>query len=293
MVNIKALVFLVVCSAGSTFASQNVVVLLDDSGSMDERMRGQSIRRIDAAKNALLTVLNQVPEDANVGVLAINGSDGNGEWIIELGPVDKNHIRDAVNRIRAEGGTPLGEFMKRAADALLQLREQQYYGDYRLLVVTDGEANDGQYLDAVLPEVLSRNLMVDVIGVDMQQDHSLATQVDSYRRADDPESLTQAITESLAEVAANPDDEADESAYELLEGMPDEVAVAVINALVAHNNAPIAPAIDSSSPYDPYSQSPSGQPQRSDSGSIVFTFIFALFVAIVFMGILFKSIRRK
>jgi uncharacterized protein YegL len=287
--------------ATATFAAQNVVVLLDDSGSMDDRMRGQSIRRIDAAKDALLTVLGQVPDDASVGVLALNGSTGRGEWIIELGPLDKNQVRDAVGRIRAQGGTPLGEFMKVAMDSLLQLREKQFYGDYRLLVVTDGEANDGPYLESILPDVLSRNIAVDVIGVDMQQDHTLATQVSSYRRADDPSSLTHAITESLAEVVANPDDEADESAYELLDGLPDDVASAVIGALVKNNNAPIdAQSGAHRGTYgasDPYSQS--AQQGRSRSGSatvggvLAFAFFLCMFIVFGFLVVVFKTMRRR
>ncbi|MFC1759830.1 VWA domain-containing protein, partial [Planctomycetota bacterium] len=179
----------VACWASVSTAAQNVVVLLDDSGSMQERMHGQPTSRIDAAKDALLTVLNQIPDDGSIGVLAMNGTSGGGEWIIELGPIDKSQIENAVGRIQARGGTPLGAFMKQAADALLQLREKQFYGTYRLLVVTDGEANDAAFLDSVLPDVLRRNITVDVIGVDMKTDHSLATQVDNYRRADDPESL--------------------------------------------------------------------------------------------------------
>ena len=233
---------LVACWANVAISAQNIVVLLDDSGSMEERMNRQQTRRIDAAKDALLTVLNQVPDNSRVGVLALNGNSGNGEWIIELGPVDKSRIQDAVGRIHAGGGTPLGAFIKQATDALLELREKQFYGTYRLLIVTDGEANDGSYLESILPDVLSRNITIDVIGVDMRQRHSLATQVDNYRRADDPESLTTAISESLAEVAFPADDE--ESAgsdYDLLDGLPDDVASAIINGLVQHENSPIAP----------------------------------------------------
>ncbi|MCA9211427.1 MAG: VWA domain-containing protein [Planctomycetales bacterium] len=239
----KLLVWLLVGWASVAFGAQNVVVLLDDSGSMEEQMRGQSIRRIDAAKDALLTVLAQLPADANVGVLALNGSTGNGQWIIELGPVDKSNIRGAVEQIRAGGGTPLGTFLKEATDALLELRAKQIYGTYRLLVVTDGEANDGNYLNAVLPDVLSRNIVVDVIGVDMANDHSLATQVDTYRRADDPASLTQAISESLAEVNDALGDESGAD-YDLLEGLPDESALAIISALGTNSNNPITPAAE-------------------------------------------------
>ena len=90
----------------------------------------------------LLTVLEQVPPDAQVGVLALNGRQRMGEWIIPLGPLQPERLEQAIERIQAGGGTPLGQFMKSAADELLKLRGQQQYGTYRLLIVTDGEASD-------------------------------------------------------------------------------------------------------------------------------------------------------
>ena len=97
-------------------ADQNVIVLLDDSGSMQERMGRGSMRKIDAAKEALLTVLEQVSDDANVAVLLLNGPSGGGDWLIKLGPLDRAQLEDSVRRIDSEHGTPLGQFMKIAAE---------------------------------------------------------------------------------------------------------------------------------------------------------------------------------
>ena len=164
-------------------ANQNVIVLVDDSGSMEDRMRS-GVRRIQAAKNALKVVLAKLPADASVGVLALNQG-----WIVPLQPMDHDQLADHVDQLRAAGRTLLGLNLKLAADELLKLRAEQVYGDYRLLVVTDGEANDQQVLDWVLQDILARGISVDVIGVDMQSDHSLATKVHNYRRADDPEDV--------------------------------------------------------------------------------------------------------
>ena len=126
----------------STVSAQNIVVLLDDSASMKQPLRSNSsITKIDAAKQALLTILERAPEDSQVGVMVLNGHRGH-EWVIPLGPINKARLTAKVNRIRPGGGTPLGESMKSATDALLALRNQEHYGDYRLLIVTDGEATD-------------------------------------------------------------------------------------------------------------------------------------------------------
>jgi hypothetical protein len=228
-----------VLAVSQAFAGQNIVVLLDDSGSMADRMRSDwGIRKIEAAQSALLTVLEQVPPDARVGVLALNGG-GADHWVIPLGRVDPDRLKSSLSVVRANGGTPLGEYMKVATDALLKLRERSRYGTYKLLIVTDGEANDQELVDGYLPDILSRGITIDVIGVDMRQDHSLATQVHTYRRADDPGSLQQALTQVVLGESTTDARDAGESDFEVLQGFPDEVASAALDALAKQGNAPI------------------------------------------------------
>jgi Mg-chelatase subunit ChlD len=181
-------------SAEVVHGGQNVVVVLDDSGSMNEAMGwNASLRRIDAAKQALQTVMEQLPDDARIGILALNRQGADGAWLMPLGPLDRGRLRQAVVQLDADGGTPLGASLKTATDALLELRSRQPYGDFRLLIVTDGEAQDSELVDRYLPQIQQRGITIDVIGVSMAQDHSLATRVDRYRRADDTESLQEAL----------------------------------------------------------------------------------------------------
>ena len=102
---------------------QVVVVVLDDSGSMDQRMRSGGPKRITAAKSALLKVLEQLPGDAEIGIVALNGPDGSGDWIKPLGPVDRSNLNNTISKITAGGATPLGEFIKVGTDALLTGRK--------------------------------------------------------------------------------------------------------------------------------------------------------------------------
>lgn len=229
---VRSLIACLVLSS-TTFAAQKVVVVVDDSGSMLDRMRYERIRKMDAAKQSLRVVLEKLPADAEVGVLALNRG-----WVMPFQTIDRRQLESQVNRLRASGGTPLGMRMREATDKLLELRSKDPYGDYRLLVVTDGEASDQGLLDAILPDIMARNFVVDVIGVDMESEHSLATAVTAYRRADDPSSLEEAIAESLAE-----SDESDlvggESDFELIAGLPVEIAPVLISSLTTANNAPI------------------------------------------------------
>lgn len=218
----------------------NIVVILDNSGSMAERMPGGG-SRMDAAKRSLQTVLERTPDDANVGVVLLNPATLGEDWLIPLGPVDTQAAQHTIERVRAQGPTPLGGAMKQGADALLELRDTQRYGDYKLLVVSDGEATDGQLVERYLPEVQSRGLLVDVIGVAMGRQHSLATRANTYRNAEDPASLEQAISAVvLGESTADSDSaDAGESDFEVLAPIPGELAAAALAALTTQSNEPI------------------------------------------------------
>lgn len=287
--------------APAAMAQQNVVILLDDSGSMDQPLRSNSgLLKMDAAKAAISSVLKQLPENANVGLAVLNGSGG--PWVIPFGPLDKAQVNESVSRIRASGGTPLGAMMKVAADQLLQARSEQYYGNYKLLIITDGEANDRQLVERYLPEILARGIVVDAIGVDMESQHSLATQTNSYRKADDPESLTQAISEVLAETTADSGD-AGASDFELLEGFPSEVATAAIQALATPSNQPIAAAGFGPEANDSYANNSNSNPVvpgnaggNGDSGGGSPFGIFLLIIIGIPLFILFrggKQVRRR
>ncbi|MBU6238000.1 MAG: VWA domain-containing protein [Planctomycetes bacterium] len=218
-------------------AADHVVIILDDSGSMNEAMAG-NIRKMDAAKRALAKVVEQIPDTTNVGILLLNGARANNHWLVPLGALDKKNATIKVNSIGANGGTPLGEAMRIASDQLLQARNKSVYGTYRLIVVTDGEATDKVLLDQYLPDILSRGLIVDAIGVNMAGNHSLATQVHSYRRADDEAALSNAIVEILAESSGDNSGSSD-SDFELLNALNDVDAGEILKALAKPNNDPV------------------------------------------------------
>lgn len=284
-----------IAPASWSLADQNVVVILDDSGSMDERMNTSSGRvlRIDAAKKALVQVLTTLPPETNVGVLALNTQVKGSNWVIPLGKADPSKWA-SIQSIRADGGTPLGEFLKRGVDALLESRSKQVYGTYRLLIVTDGEANDPELVDGYLPDIMTRGLTVDVIGVDMQSDHSLATRVHNYRRADDESALTQAISEVFAETSA--DDPQAEEDFALFEGLPDEFASQALQALAKRSDAPIE-LQDSDQDQATVSANGSGSIRSSTGASLAFVSLvccFGVFASVAMLVVvLAKSSKRR
>ena len=284
-------------AVNTAVASQKVVVVVDDSGSMADWMRSVRTRKVDAARQALFTVLEQLPDDSKLGILALNRG-----WLYPLGPLDRNRLTQSINQLRARGSTPLGASMSVASDALLKLREEETYGDFRLLVVSDGEAGDQALLDHVLPDIMGRGFLVDVIGVDMKSDHSLATRVHSYRKADDPDSLEQAIASALAE-GVTTDVGSGESDFELLAGLPVDVVPFVISSLTSTNNTPVSGNTyddegDPNGVYIPpgggYS-APSGGGGGGGGASFRFGGIFCMFILFLLVSTvssLFRSISR-
>ncbi len=269
----------------------NVVVVLDASGSMKEYMRGTGTQKIDAAKEAIKEVLRNTPPKTQVGLLVFGRQR---RWEYPLGPRDDRKLFAALDQVEAVGGTPLGEFMKTGTDRLLQARKEQFgYGSYRLLVVTDGEASDQELVNRYTPDIVSRGIVVDVIGVDMRQDHTLAQKVHSYRRANDPESLKQAIREVFAEVGSASDGMAGDSAFEELAGLPSEAASAIIASLVSTGNDPIgsrATAVVSEQRPVQHSGTTSPPPHRkSKKNNGVFVLVVGAMVAVQVLKRLFRK----
>ena len=226
-------------SPGDVEPADNIVVLLDGSGSMEDTMTGNRTR-MSVAKQALKKVLDLVPPNTNLGlvVFSVNTRD---PWVYPLGEVDPQKLRDGVDRTIPGGGTPLGQYMKIAADKLLEQRtKQKGFGSFRLLIVTDGEASDPYLVDQHLPDILSRGVTVDVIGVAMQEDHALATRVHSYRRANDAQALDEALSAVFAEVSSGGDaNDSLEAQFELVSALSPEVADAALTALTHVSDHPI------------------------------------------------------
>ena len=264
--------------------TDNVVVVVDASGSMGAPMGGST--RMSVAKEALKQVLEQIPDTTHVGILVFP----RGNWVYPLGPRKESMLAGAIDSIQSGGATPLGDYMKRGADALLKARRKQFgYGTYRLLVVTDGEANDRGKVEAFTPDIISRGITIDCIGVEMASRHTLATKVHSYRNANDPESLRQAISEVFAEVASGDAGPGGENAFELIADLPEATASAMLKSLSTSGNQPIGevPSMRAANPPSPSpapSYSGGTTSSQSTSGEEDSPLVF-LFAALCVLGV--------
>ena len=290
---LSMLVFVQMSRADDALHADNIVVILDASGSMKDRFsRDRTLTKMDAAKAALREVLAKVPPDTHIGLLVFSGVNFRKDWVYPLGPVDMPRLMAAINAPRPSGGTPLGKYIRLGANRLLEKREKQYnYGSYRLLVVTDGEASDARKVRRYTPEVLKRQIRIDVIGVDMKTEHMLATMVDSYRRADNPGELVAAVSQILAETADDTGTAVgSEEVFEDIAPLTPEIALDLIQRLTTPpSNVAIAERADETPPPS-QPAAPTQQPRKPRRNPIGnFPWMPVLVIAVI----AFFVLRRK
>ncbi|GAB6041736.1 vWA domain-containing protein [Endothiovibrio diazotrophicus] len=184
--------------------AKNYYVILDDSGSMKEdRCADGYPSKLSAAIDALATFSVGLPPAANLGVMSFDG--GRFTERLPLGRHTTEEIRGLASRMRADGATPLATAITRGYEALRrQAVAQLGYGEYHLVVITDGAATKGEYPDAVITRVLTESpVNVHTIGFCIGKDHVLnQPRYLAYQAADDVRGLRQGLRDVLAEAPA-------------------------------------------------------------------------------------------
>ncbi|WP_455205584.1 vWA domain-containing protein [Kaarinaea lacus] len=180
--------------------SSNIYIVFDGSGSMEQSACSGGEPKIVAAKRALLEFVKAVPQDANLGMVAFD-SGGTTERTA-LGKVNSDLATNNINAVATGGGTPLSSAIEIAYKSLTaQAKKQLGYGDYHLVVVTDGVANSGYEPDKILTKILSESpVVVHTIGFCISTRHSLNQPGRTiYNTAQDYESLRKGLQSVLAE----------------------------------------------------------------------------------------------
>ncbi|MEM9531909.1 MAG: vWA domain-containing protein [Pseudomonadota bacterium] len=187
-------------AVANRLTAANYYLVLDGSGSMEDQRCSGSQSKMDAAKDAVAQFAQQIPGDANLGLAVFDGS-GLSERL-GLQAVNQTAFRQEVQRVTANGGTPLMSAVNLGYAALKQqARSQLGYGEYHLVLITDGEASGGEDPTSAVRNILEGSpVLIHTIGFCIGTDHSLNQpgRID-YRAADDPEALAQSLTAVLAE----------------------------------------------------------------------------------------------
>lgn len=179
---------------------KNYYVILDGSGSMAENKCSGSVTKEVVAKDAIVDFSKKVSAEDNLGLLIFD-STGTSERT-PLGTNNRDQFIEALHNSKADGNTPLRSAIRKGVSNLgVQARRQLGYGEYHLIIVTDGEASENEEPNKVVNFVLGHTpIIIHTIGFCIGNKHSLNQQGKTfYRAADDKQSLTEGLGNVLAE----------------------------------------------------------------------------------------------
>lgn len=189
-----------------------LVLVLDSSGSMAERAAGGQTK-INAAKTALRTVVDELPDEAEVGLRVFGsrvfsrtdpGACEDTEVIVEPGTGNRDELRQAISAYRPYGETPIPRALEEAA------RDLGADGARSIVLVSDGESTCGDPCE-VARTIAGQgiDLRIDVVGLSVTakaraQLECIARAGDgTYYDADSAEDIELHVTQ-LAERALRP-----------------------------------------------------------------------------------------
>jgi hypothetical protein len=183
---------------------RNFYFIFDGSGSMNDGPSGTCrpdkafAHKIDGAKWAVREFLGIVPADINLGLYVFEA--GRRGEVVPLGPDNRQQFLQAVERVQAGGDTPLADAIKFGTDQLVkQYQRQLGYGEFRLVVVTDGIA---EQIPQAATYATRYGIAIYAIGLCIGTDHPLRQYAVSYRAADNFKDLAKGLEGTLAELPA-------------------------------------------------------------------------------------------
>lgn len=123
-------------AASNSASKANLIFIFDASGSMWGQINGTA--KIDIAKEAMDLIVNDLPPDLNVGLVAYGhrrkGDCDDVETLVPLGPLDSKTFLAKINALSPKGKTPMVRSIRQTADAIKHLEDET-----TILLVSDGE----------------------------------------------------------------------------------------------------------------------------------------------------------
>lgn len=136
ILTILSCTFLLFTFTSKAQAEPNIMFIIDASGSMKEKIDGEM--RMSVAKQVMAETLKDLPENANLGLLAYGHRKAKDctdiELIAPLGSETAETIGKTIQGFNAKGETPIAESMTKAAKSFKAFKGQQN----SIVLVTDG-----------------------------------------------------------------------------------------------------------------------------------------------------------
>ena len=180
--------------------TRNYYVIIDGSGSMSNPACQGAGSKIEQSRVALTAFAQGIGKNTNLGLLAFD-NQGVSERIA-LATDNREQFIHEVKKVIPSGQTPLADSIRKGREALeQQARRQLGYGEYNLVIVTDGEASSGQDPSGEVDSLLRGTpIILHTIGFCIGTRHSLNQPGRTiYKAANSPDELQRGLDEVLAE----------------------------------------------------------------------------------------------
>ncbi len=186
----------------SDMLANNYYIILDGSGSMASDTCAPGSTKMDVAKAAVKQFIQQISPTANIGLFVF---DRNGiQQRVELAAQNREQLFNKIDQIQPDGHTPLKTALNFGYEQLShQGARQMGYGEYHLVVVTDGLASATEEPDAIVETIIEQSpVMIHSVGFCIDDKHSLNQPgKTAYTAAANADELQQGLAAVLAESA--------------------------------------------------------------------------------------------
>lgn len=167
------------------------VIVLDDSGSMSAD--------ISAAKQAVVDALGPMDDTDRVSVVALNAG-----VVLPFSSVQdaRTTLPREIQSISSDGSTPLTNAILQARSLLEEeASAMRSYGTFRIIVTTDGEADDSNALDsAIVALATTTPVQLTTIGIGINGGHVLRrSDLGAFVDVKNVEALESALQAAVAE----------------------------------------------------------------------------------------------
>jgi len=180
-----------------------VILTMDVSGSM--RADDLKPNRIEAAKSAARSFVEKQPSGVRVGIVSFSDN----AFLVQAPTDDKEAVLAAINRLTPQRGTAIGRALLTSVDAIFEDANaeggppssasdptptptpvpQGVYEPAIIVLLTDGESNQGPRPLDVVDQVAARGVRVYTVGVGTAEGTVLRVQGRSIRTRLDEEML--------------------------------------------------------------------------------------------------------
>jgi uncharacterized protein YegL len=184
----------------ASLTAKNFILVFDGSGSMADRKCSGWRSKMDVAKSAVTEWFKSVPKDANIGLVTFHRGGRKSYPLVSA--KESGRLLQVIQEAQPGGDTPLDWAVASAYDMLTaQGKKQLGYGEYFVVVLTDGLATNPKRLETVVKQLLGESpIIIHTIGFCIEGNHTLNQPKRTvYRNANDPEQLRRGLQEVLAE----------------------------------------------------------------------------------------------